>query len=72
MAKGAHDFTEVDDPGGYNFHRHFEEVRVGDLAVFKQDDHYLLVRVLDVAGGPDWGTEHTELSIEWESRLGPV
>ncbi len=69
LAKGAQEFSEVDDPSGYSFHRHYEMIEVGNIAIFKQADHYLLVRVLEVAGGPERGTEYTELLIEWEPRL---
>jgi len=69
LAKGARNFDEVDDPGAYHFHRHYELVRVGDVTVFRTGADFVLVRVLEVAGGPDWGTEHTEASIAWDPRL---
>lgn len=67
-ARFAKDFTEIDDPDVFDFEHHFAQVREGEIAVFKNDYGHLLVKVLEVHAGPDYGSNHFSLKFEYEVR----
>jgi len=69
LADGAENFHQVDDPGAYAFDRDFAQVEVGEIAIYREDSHYLLVQVVDLVPGPGRGFSHTSVTIEWEARI---
>lgn len=66
----AENFDQVDDPGGYHFDGHSKRIAEGEIAIFREGPHFLLVEVLEVVPGPSRGAEYTSLKIEWQTRTG--
>lgn len=69
LAKHAQNFDQIDDPAAYHFASHSERVAVGEIAILREGDDFLLVQVVEVVPGPSRGTEYASLTIEWEPRL---
>ncbi|MFE5864259.1 deaminase [Streptomyces virginiae] len=68
-ARFAQGFDEIDDPNVFDFENHFAAINVGGIAVFRNSHGHLLVKVLEVQAGPDWGTSHVSLKFEYEIRV---
>lgn len=68
LARYAEQFEEIDDPGAFDFRSYSTGVNEGEIAVFRNDLGYLLVRVTHVDAGPDYGSDHWELCFEYETR----
>ncbi|MFD8469713.1 deaminase [Streptomyces cyaneofuscatus] len=67
-ARFAHDFSEIDDPGVFDFESHFTTVTLGGIAVFRNNFGYLLVKILEIRAGPERGSDHFALKFEYEIR----
>jgi diaminohydroxyphosphoribosylaminopyrimidine deaminase/5-amino-6-(5-phosphoribosylamino)uracil reductase len=67
----AVDFSEIDDPGALDFSSTSHLIRVGEIAVFRNEGGYALVRVENVLSGADYGDDHTELQITYQLRVRP-
>jgi len=69
LARGARNLHQIDDPAAYAFDKHFAEVKVGEIAIYREGPHFVLVQVVEVVPGPDRGFDHTSITLEWEPRL---
>jgi len=67
LARHAREFSEVDDPRAFDF-SYTVPVEVGEIAVFVCDTGAALVKVTEVNSGPDYGSDHTSVKIEYEIR----
>lgn len=67
-ARFAGQFDEIDDPGSFDFSGHSVGIAVGEIAVFRTSSAFVLVRVEEVHSGPDYGADHTSVTIEYEVR----
>jgi diaminohydroxyphosphoribosylaminopyrimidine deaminase/5-amino-6-(5-phosphoribosylamino)uracil reductase len=67
LARYASEFGEIDDPRAFDFN-YTVPVRVGEIAVFVIESGAALVKVLAVESGPDFGSAHTFLKIQYEIR----
>lgn len=70
LARYAHEFSEIDDPGALDFGNYSEGANEREIVVFRKDSHYLLVRIEKVYAGTDGGDDRTELQITFEVRMG--
>jgi diaminohydroxyphosphoribosylaminopyrimidine deaminase / 5-amino-6-(5-phosphoribosylamino)uracil reductase len=68
LARYARTFNEIDDPGALDYSMHGVTPRVNDIVVFQADGQFLLVQVLEVHGGPEYGSDHTAVKIRWQAR----
>ncbi len=55
MSRTATDFNDIDDPGLVEFAGHSKRLSEGQIAIFKNDHGYALVRIESVLAGPDRG-----------------
>ncbi len=69
MSTTATEFTDIDDPGLFEFAGHSKHVREGQIVIFRNDAGYALVRVESVLAGPDDGDSHIEAEVSYELRL---
>ncbi|MFI5743774.1 deaminase [Streptomyces anulatus] len=67
-ARFAREFSEIDDPGVFDFESHFAVVNLGGIAVFRNNSGYLLVKVLEIHAGPERGADHFALKFKYEIR----
>jgi len=67
-ARYATSFAQVDDPTNYEFASHSYCLHLGEVGIVRQDDSLLLVRVDEVAGGVDYGDDHTSVTVSWQRR----
>ncbi|MBA3809687.1 MAG: hypothetical protein H0X28_15050 [Solirubrobacterales bacterium] len=68
LARHARAFDEIDDPGAFDYSMHAVTPRVNDIVAFRAGDQFLLVQVLEVHGGPEYGSDHTAVRIRWQVR----
>lgn len=68
LARYAKEFEEIDDPGALDFSNYNVGVKEGEIVVFRKEDSHLLVKVVKVHGGPDWGADRYELNVEYQAR----
>jgi len=69
MSTTASEFTDIDDPGLFEFAGHSKRVREGQIVIFRSHAGYALVRVESVLAGPDRGDPHFEAEVSYEFRL---
>lgn len=69
MSNTASDFSDIDDPGLFEFAGHSKRVKEGQIVVFKSDHGYALVRIESVLAGPERRDDRTEAEVSWELRL---
>lgn len=67
LARHAVEFSEIDDPTAFNFDHH-APIKKGEIAVFFGESGAVLVKVIDVHGGPERGATHTSVKIKFEVR----
>jgi diaminohydroxyphosphoribosylaminopyrimidine deaminase / 5-amino-6-(5-phosphoribosylamino)uracil reductase len=67
LARHARLFSEIDDPTALDGDYH-TAVNVGEIAVFVGDTASVLVKVVEVHSGPDYGSDHTSVKVEFEVR----
>lgn len=67
LARHAADFSEIDDPTAFDFDYH-APIKEGEIAVFVGESGAVLVKVIQVHGGPDRGATHTSVKIKFEVR----
>lgn len=67
LARHAVEFSEIDDPTAFNFDHH-APIKKGEIAVFFGESGAVLVKVIDVQGGPERGATHTSVKIKFEVR----
>lgn len=68
-ARYATQFDQIHDPGALDFSNHYAELEIGDIAVYRNDHGYALVRLLAVEAGPPHGhTPHTSMKIDYQLR----
>ena len=65
----ASEFTDIDDPGLFEFAGHSKHVREGQIVIFRSHAGYALVRVESVLAGPDRGDPRVEAEVLYELRL---
>jgi diaminohydroxyphosphoribosylaminopyrimidine deaminase / 5-amino-6-(5-phosphoribosylamino)uracil reductase len=68
LARFATKFEDIDDPGAHDWSSHAAPVGEGAIVMFKRPGGYLLARVDNVHGGPQWGSEHCELRFTYQVR----
>lgn len=68
LARNAAEFSEIDDPTAFDFGYH-APIKKGEIAVFVGEDGAVLVKVIEVHGGPERGAQHTSIKIRFEVRL---
>ena len=69
LARKAREFSQIDDPAAYEFQSHVEAVGLGEIVIYREGMHHLLVQVVGIDPGPDHGTLHTSVTIRWEPRM---
>jgi diaminohydroxyphosphoribosylaminopyrimidine deaminase/5-amino-6-(5-phosphoribosylamino)uracil reductase len=69
-ARYATSFDEVDDPGALEFASYSRRIGEGEIAVFRNDAGYALVRVERVLSGHEYDDDRTEVHIRYQLRLG--
>ncbi len=69
LARHAIEFSEIDDPTAFDFD-YYAPIEVGKIAVFVNESGAVLVKVIEVHGGPDHGSTHTSVKIKFEVRQG--
>ena len=67
LARHANSFSEIDDPKAFNF-SYTTRVGVGEIAVFVSDTGVALVKVVEVHSGPEYGSDHISVKIEYNVR----
>ncbi len=67
LARHAAEFDEIDDPTAFDFDCH-APIKVGEIAVFVNESGAVLVKVIEVHGGPERGADHTSVKIKFEVR----
>jgi diaminohydroxyphosphoribosylaminopyrimidine deaminase/5-amino-6-(5-phosphoribosylamino)uracil reductase len=67
-ARYARLFGQIDDPDAYDYGNSSAALSIGEIAIYRNEHGHALVRLLKVKAGPDWGTSHTELVIDYELR----
>lgn len=67
LARHAEEFSEIDDPTAFDFDYH-APIKAGEIAVFVNESGAVLVKVIEVHGGPERGATHTSVKIKFEVR----
>ncbi len=67
LARHAREFGEIDDPRALDFN-YTVRVGVGEIAAFVSDVGTVLVKVLAVESGPDYGSPRTSVKIKYSVR----
>jgi len=67
LARHAGEFSEIDDPTAFDFDHH-APIKEGEIAVFVGESGAVLVKVIEVHGGPERGATHTSIKIKFEVR----
>jgi diaminohydroxyphosphoribosylaminopyrimidine deaminase/5-amino-6-(5-phosphoribosylamino)uracil reductase len=67
LARHAREFSEIDDPTAFDFDYH-APIKEGEIAVFVNESGAVLVKVIEVHGGPERGATHTSVKIKFEVR----
>jgi diaminohydroxyphosphoribosylaminopyrimidine deaminase / 5-amino-6-(5-phosphoribosylamino)uracil reductase len=63
LARHITRFEELPDPSVFplNNHAASPSPKIGDIVIFKKDDEFLLVKILDIHAGENWGADYFEL-----------
>jgi diaminohydroxyphosphoribosylaminopyrimidine deaminase/5-amino-6-(5-phosphoribosylamino)uracil reductase len=69
LARFAREFSEIDDPGAYDYGSHFAKAQIGDIVIFRNAYGYALIKVTEVEAGPTRGTAAIRLRFEYQLRL---
>lgn len=69
MSVTASRFTDIDDPGLFEFAGHSKHAREGQILIFRNDSGFALVRVESVLAGPERGDPRIEAEVSYELRL---
>ena len=67
LARQANEFAEIDDPTAFDFD-YYASIKVGEIAVFVNESGAVLVKIIEVHGGTDYGASHTSIKIKFEVR----
>lgn len=67
LARHAAEFAEIDDPTAFDFDFN-APIKAGEIAVFLNESGAVLVKVIEVHGGPERGANHTSVKIKFEVR----
>jgi diaminohydroxyphosphoribosylaminopyrimidine deaminase / 5-amino-6-(5-phosphoribosylamino)uracil reductase len=67
LARYAREFDEIDDPGALDFN-HTVRVSIGEIATFVSEVGAVLVKILAVESGPDYGSPRTSVKIQYSVR----
>lgn len=67
LARHAGEFSEIDDPTAFDFNYN-APIKVGEIAVFICESGAVLVKIIEVHGGPERGASHTSVKIKFEVR----
>ena len=67
LARHANEFSEIDDPTAFDFN-YYAIINVGEIAVFVNELGAVLVKVIEVHGGAEYGGSHTSIKIKFEVR----
>jgi diaminohydroxyphosphoribosylaminopyrimidine deaminase/5-amino-6-(5-phosphoribosylamino)uracil reductase len=71
LARHAREFEEIDDPGAIESTFHGVTPKVGEIVVFVAADGFLLVQIMEVHSGAEYGSDHTSVTIRWQARERP-
>lgn len=66
IAKYAESFDDIDEIHQFDFESHSVEVHVGEICIFKNDTLLVLIQVLEVKSGPQFGADETAVKIKWK------
>ena len=69
FARYAKEFNEIDDPGALDFGKYTARVGIGEIVVFRNDDGYALVKVLEVMAEHD-GQTGVRIAFELRTPVG--
>lgn len=69
LSSTATEFSDIDDPGLFEFAGHSKHAREGQIVIFKNSTGYALVRVESVLAGPERGDPRVESEVSYELRL---
>lgn len=67
LARYAKEFSEIHDPTAFDF-SYSVLVAEGEIAVFVGKTGCVLVKVIEVHSGPDYGSDYTSVRIQYEVR----
>lgn len=67
LARHACEFSEIDDPQALDFD-YSVRIGTGEIAVFVGEPGAVLVKVIEVHSGPNYGSNRTSLKIKFEVR----
>ncbi len=67
LVKHAAEFSEIDDLTAFDFNYN-APIKIGEIAVFTNKSCAVLVKVIEVHGGPERGANHTSVKIKFEVR----
>ncbi|HFQ7573484.1 deaminase [Pseudomonas aeruginosa] len=68
LAREAKEFSEVDDPGVFEFGPQ-ARVPIGGVVIFRHQDAYLLAKVIEAQAGPSYGDKHYLVKFKYEIRV---
>lgn len=68
LSKMASEFSDIDDPGVFEFTGHSKHAREGQIVIYKNEFGYALVRIESVLAGPERGDNHIEVELSYELR----
>lgn len=70
LIRHARTFEEVDDPGALDWASYTTGVKVGAIVAFRRNPGgpYLLIRIVAVEAGPDRGSDHYAVELDFQIR----